>query len=64
MNKAPKDSGSQSITRAYYAGSAHELAAVSPESILGILSAQFPFALETTQRDAWMVEQRTEGPSQ
>jgi len=44
------------MTRAYYTASAPELAAASSESILGILSAQFPFILEPAQRDAWMFE--------
>ncbi|MGD9688430.1 MAG: DUF2075 domain-containing protein [Phycisphaerales bacterium] len=54
MADAPPSQTSHALARAYYAASIDAFRAESDETILGRLAASSSFAIEPTQRDAWL----------
>lgn len=56
MADAPHQRAANPLARAYYAASIGEFRAESEDTILGRLAAASSFAIEPTQRDAWMAQ--------
>ena len=50
------DLGRPKFQRAYYAAGARELTAATPNEILGALAINLPFAVEPSQRHAWLFQ--------
>jgi len=56
MEDAPKQHAAQPLSRAYYAARVDAFLSESDNSILGRLAAASSFAIEPTQRDAWLAQ--------
>lgn len=56
MADAPQPQTSHPLARAYYAASIEAFRADNDETILGRLAASSSFAIEPTQRDAWLAQ--------
>ncbi|MBX3382305.1 MAG: DUF2075 domain-containing protein [Phycisphaeraceae bacterium] len=56
MADTPQPQTARPLARAYYAASIDDFRADSDETILGRLAASSSFAIEPTQRDAWLAQ--------